>query len=129
LSKIITRERTYFIIIGLYFIELLTYSLVFFSGSFDDTVVLSTLFFIQIISYIKFLLHSTLTNSFGHSKFAGLCLTTLASFTNMGNNSWLQLKLNGLLGYSTSVGGGLIAAWIIGLFLIPFVNWIQNGEP
>lgn len=91
--------------------------------------VFCTIFFIQIMAYTKFLVHSTLTNSFGHSQFAGLCLTTLASFVNLGNNSWLQLKINGMFGYTASVRGGLIYAWIIALFLHRFIGWIRKGEP
>jgi hypothetical protein len=81
------------------------------------------------VQYIAFLLHSITTNSYGETKFAGLCLTTLGSFCNFGNNAWIQLKLIGLFGYEQAVGGGLIVAVFIGVFSTPLINWIRKGEP
>lgn len=90
---------------------------------------MGTLIFIDMLAYVRFLIHSTLSNSFGHSRFAGLCITTLASFTNMGNNTWIQLKVYGLFGYRSTVGGGLILALIIGIFLKKLLKWMGEGAP
>jgi len=74
------------------------------------------------MQYIAFLLHSTKINSYGETKFAGLCLTTLGSFSNLGNNAWIQLKF-------ISLFGGLVLAVLIGILSTPFINWIKRGLP
>jgi hypothetical protein len=81
------------------------------------------------MQYIAFLLHSTKINSYGETKFAGLCLTTLGSFSNLGNNAWIQLKFISLFGYQQAVGGGLVLAVLIGILSTPFINWIKRGLP
>jgi hypothetical protein len=129
LNRFITKENLYSLLVFLYFSELIVFSGLFYLDIFDGTVIVASIYFMQIIAYMRFLLHSIMTNGFGHSRFAGLCLTTLASFINFGNNNWFQLKATAHFGYYTSVGGGLILAWIIGLFLKPFINWIRAGEP
>jgi hypothetical protein len=89
----------------------------------------STTFVLLMLNYMRFLVHSAMINSFGHSQFAGLCLTTLASFVNLGSSPWLQLKLNGAYGYYPTVLGGLIYAWIVGVGLKSFMEWMKGGEP
>lgn len=37
--------------------------------------------------------------------------------------------MNGMFGYTASVRGGLIYAWIVALFLHRFMDWIRKGEP
>ncbi len=87
-------------------------------------------YYMVIVMYMRFQIHSVMVSSFGHSRFAGLCLTTLNSFVNLGQNSWLQLKLNALFGYQDAVGGGLGLGWIIGIFVLkPIINWIKKGDP
>lgn len=88
-----------------------------------------TVISLNLVQYIAFLLHSIINNSYGETKFAGLCLTTLGSFSNFGSNAWVQLKLIGFLGYEQAVGGGLILAVVIGIFSTSLINWIRKGEP
>lgn len=128
LSKFITRENIYATLTYFYFLELLLYSALFWADSFDEQTAILTIGFMQIVAFIRFLMNSSLINSFGNSQFAGLCLTILASFSNLGNNSWLQLRLNSQFGYSAVVMGGLVYAWLMGLVLKRFIVWIRAGE-
>lgn len=101
----------------------------YFCDNFDDAVVIGIVYFMQILGYMRFLVHFSLINNFGHSRFAGLCLTTLASCANLGNNTWLQLKAKGMFGYGQAVGGGVALAWLIGMGLKPYLKWMEEGLP
>ena len=58
---------------------------------------------------------------------AGVCVTTLASFLNLGNNSWIQLKIMAIFGYESSVWLGLTYGLIMGLSAERFTKWIDQG--
>jgi hypothetical protein len=58
---------------------------------------------------------------------AGVCITTLASFYNLGNNGWLQQKITGMVGYYGSITGGFVVALFVGIFFDKISNWIENG--
>lgn len=127
-SRFVSRENIYRSLSYFYLVELLLYSALYFSDCFHEPVVVFTLCFLQVNAYVRFLMNSSLINSFGNTQFAGLCLTILASFVNLGNHSWLQLKLNSELGYSSVVLGGLVYAWALALVLKPFTQWVRGGE-
>ncbi len=101
----------------------------FYWDNFDGIVITGTIYFLQILGYMRFLVNFSMINNFGHSRFTGLCLTTLASCANLGNNTWLQLKAKGVWGYEAAVGGGLILAWLIAIGLKPFMRWMESGLP
>ena len=56
-----------------------------------------------------------------------MCITTLASFYNLGNNGWLQQKITGMVGYYGSITGGFVVALFVGIFFDKISNWIENG--
>ena len=58
---------------------------------------------------------------------AGVCITTLASFVNFGNNNWVQLQSISLLGYNASVIIGFVYAVGMALFAGKFMRWIDQG--
>jgi len=89
--------------------------------------VIATSLIVNTLSNMRFLLHSSLINLFGDGKFSGLCITTLASFVNFGNNSWLQLQVTGIFGYWNGVGMGLIVAALTGLLFPWMIGWIKRG--
>ena len=78
-------------------------------------------------SMMGFLLTSTKVNTFGESQFAGVCITTLASFLNLGNNAWLQQTVTSYFGYNYSVMGGLVVTAVICLFFGKIGDWVEKG--
>lgn len=58
---------------------------------------------------------------------AAVCITTLASFSNFGNNTWIQLKVYDNLGYEKTVWIGLTIATIIALCLGKLTSWVDRG--
>lgn len=124
-SRFLTKDNVYKFMFYLYIIQLVLSTGIYLLDSFEYHAVFFTLFFISLISYMRFLLKSTIINGFGNSSLPGLCLTTLASFSNFGNNTYIQLKAYDLFGYYWAVGGGLLVAWIFAIFMKKFIKWIQ----
>lgn len=120
-SRFLSKENIYKFLIYLYIVQLVLSTGIYLLDSFEYHTVFFTLFFISIISYMRFLLSSTIINGFGNSSLPGLCLTTLASFSNFGNNTYIQLKAYDLFGYYWAVGGGLVIAWIYAIFMKKFI--------
>ena len=100
-----------------YWAQLIFAAAIFLTGSFDKYVVIGTIVVNYVLHLISFMLNSTKINTFGESAMAGVCITTLASFVNFGNNTWLQLKIIAILGYDTSVWIGLVYGLFMGLFV------------
>lgn len=46
---------------------------------------------LSLLSNVQFFLNSMICNNFKESKYAGMFVTMMASFTNFGNNSTVQL--------------------------------------
>ncbi len=68
------------------------------------------------VQYARFLVNSTQINIYGkETPFAGVCITTLGSFSNLGNNSYIQNLGISSFGYNRSVFVSLIAATLVGL--------------
>ena len=124
-SRFISKDNVYKFLLYLYIAQLLLSTGIYFVDSFEYHAVFFTLFFISLISYMRFLLSSTIINGFGNSSLPGLCLTTLASFSNFGNNAYIQLKAYDKFGYYWAVGGGLVIAWIFAIFMNKFIKWIR----
>ena len=124
-SRFLTKDNVYKFMFYLYIIQLVLSTGIYFLDSFEYYTIFFTLFFISLISYMRFLLSSTIINGFGNSSLPGLCLTTLASFSNFGNNTYIQLKAYDLFGYYWAVGGGLLVAWIFAIFMRKFIKWMQ----
>jgi hypothetical protein len=124
-SRFLTKDNVYKFMFYLYIIQLVLSTGIYFLDSFEYYTIFFTLFFISLISYMRFLLSSTIINGFGNSSLPGLCLTTLASFSNFGNNAYIQLKAYDLFGYYWAVGGGLLVAWIFAIFMRKFIKWMQ----
>jgi len=73
---------------------------------------------------MSFLLTSTKINTFGESQLAGVCITTLASFYNLGNNGYLQQKVTASVGYYPSVITGFVLGSLFALFYNRIADWI-----
>lgn len=129
LSKFITDKNSWKMLQYCYFFQVVCYIGLFYYDSREELVVVGTAIMMTLMQYVTFLLHSTKINSYGETQFAGLCLTTLASFSNFGNNSWLQLKCISAFGYQASVTAGLALALVIGLLSHHFIAWINRGQP
>ena len=111
-----------------YYAELVFGAIVYLSNSFDTTVVIATLICLDILHLISFLVISGELNTFGESKMAGICITTLASLFNFGRNNWLQLKLISLLGYRVAVLIGILICIAIGFAARSLSLWIDRGQ-
>jgi hypothetical protein len=106
-------------------IQLVFSSVIFFSGSFHKNVVIGTIIINYILHLISFMLNSTKVNTFGESMMAGICITTLASFVNFGNNQWLQLKIISILGYNTAMWVGMLYGVAMVLIGGKLTKWIE----
>ncbi len=74
--------------------------IILFFGQFTNTTVIYFIFVIlALLSNTQFFLNSMICNNFTQSRFAGMYVTMMASFTNFGNNSTIQLKVIGEVGY------------------------------
>lgn len=72
---------------------------------------------LSLLSNSQFFLSSMICNDFTESKFAGMYVTMMASFTNFGNNNTIQLEIISSVGLETAVIFGFVcAAIVIALF-------------
>jgi len=108
----------------LYILQLVVLLAIFIYNSYSYEAVYSSIIVLSVISLMMFLLSSTNINTFGDSQLAGICITTLASFSNLGNNGWVQQKITGIFGYYPSVIAGFVIATIVALCFDWIVSWI-----
>ena len=127
LSKFVTKENLWTLVKNIYYVHLALFVIVFATNSFNWYVVIINIVLTQLIHAMAFLLNSSKVNSFGEIKLAGLCITTLASLMNFGNNSWIQLKVIQIVGYYPSLTFGLLLSILMGIFSDPIFKWIENG--
>lgn len=80
-----------------------------------------------ITTCFRFLICSTIISSFGTGKYAGLCITTIASLYNFGRNSWPQLTIKEYVGFNQAIGGGLLLGIVIGIAGGRWTAWIKEG--
>lgn len=128
-ARFVARDNIWWFIKLFYYIEVGVYFAVFLYDQMHYELVILMICLINTISNMRFLLHSSINNLYGRTRFAGLCLTTLGSFHNFGNNTWPQLTLSAHLGYHTAVATGMVCAVIIGVCLPALIRWIHQGEP
>ena len=129
LSKFIDENNLWKMIKRTYIVQLVVLLAIFSLDSFSYVAVYSTIITISAIHLVLFLLNSTKINTFGDSQLAGICITTLASFFNLGNNGWIQQKVTAKLGYYPSVIGGFIVAGLTVLCFQRMISWVENGRP
>ena len=83
---------------------------------------------ITIIQYGIFMVTSTRINGFGNeTPFAGICITTLGSFFNLGNNAYPKQLAISHFGFRPTVTFCLIVAVILGVFSFRIVKWVDSG--
>lgn len=75
----------------------------------------------------QFFLNSMITNNFTESRFAGMYVTMMASFTNFGNNSAIQLEVISKVGYENAVIFGFVFTGIVLIFYGRVEKWIKSG--
>lgn len=63
---------------------------------------------LSVMSNVQFFLNSMICNNFTESKYAGMYVTMMASFTNFGNNSTIQLEAISVFGYHPAVVFGFV---------------------
>lgn len=112
-----------------YIAQLLVLLAIFSYNSFSYEAVYLTIIVISVIHLMTFLLTSTKINTFGESQLAGVCITTLASFYNLGNNGWLQQKVTASWGYYNTATAGFVVAVITALLFNRIIAWVENGQP
>lgn len=76
---------------------------------------------------IYFLINFSKIYTFGESAIAGVCITTLISICNLGNNRWLNYKILDTFGFNLSVAFGLGFALALGLVLERIFAWVERG--
>lgn len=76
------------IILGLRLVAMMT---IFLFNVTDPTLASACLIVLTFLSHTQFFLVSLINNTFSNSKFAGMYVTMMASLTNLGNNSTVQL--------------------------------------
>lgn len=69
--------------------------ILFFSGTINNTIIYPLVIILELLGSSQFFLNSMICNNFAESQFAGMYVTMMASFTNFGHNSSLQLKIIG----------------------------------
>lgn len=120
-SRFLSKDNVYKFLLYLYVVQLVLSTGIYLLDDFEYYTVFFTLFFVSLISYMRFLFNATIINGFGNSSLPGLCLTMLASFLNFGSNTYIQLKAYELFGYYWAVGGGLVVAWLFVIFMKKFI--------
>lgn len=76
-----------------YFGQLVFYIIVYLSGSFENSVVIISIMVMHASMSIYHLINFSKIYTFGESAIAGVCITSLISLCNLGNNRWITYRL------------------------------------
>lgn len=124
MSRFIDEKNLWQMMRKTYIVQLLVLLAIFCFDSFSYEIVYATIIINTLMHLMSFLLTSTKINTFGESQLAGVCITTLASFLNLGNNGYLQQKVTASVGYYPSVIGGFVLASLFALFYNRIADWV-----
>lgn len=95
----------------------------------NDTVGACTaLVILVLLSNTQFFLNSLINNSFSASKFSGMYITMMASLTNFGNNSTIQLEVIDKYGFSNASIFGFLYTLVVIVVYGKVEAWIKRGE-
>ena len=124
MSRFIDEKNLWQMMRKTYIVQLLVLLAIFCFDSFSYEIVYATIIINTLMHLMSFLLVSTKINTFGESQLAGVCITTLGSFLNLGNNGYLQQKVTASVGYYPSVIAGFVLASLFALFYNRIADWV-----
>lgn len=93
LSKLLTADNAYRYQRGIFAARLIAAVAIFCFRSEDPLVVSCNILLLLILGGMGFIADMTIVNGFGSSAYSGLCVTMMASMSNLGKNSSLQLEV------------------------------------
>lgn len=107
----------------------LVVSLVIFVCDFSSTIGVSVcLTLLTLLSNAQFFLNSMITNSFSSSMFSGMYITMMASLTNLGNNTAIQLKVIDSVGSNHACMFGFGYTLVVVIVFDRVEAWIKSGK-